>query len=79
MTRKDYELIAAAIRRASDAPGYAERNKFVSMELADALYRDNPRFDRSRFLAACGVPAPVVTHRAPFDVMRAAGGKGGAS
>lgn len=55
MTRKDYNLIAAAIARASQAPGYAERNKFVAMELADSLAADNPRFDRERFLKACKV------------------------
>lgn len=55
MTRKDYQLIADAIRRASDAPGYAERNAFVAHEIADALALDNPRFDRERFLKAAGV------------------------
>jgi hypothetical protein len=55
MTRKDYVLIAAVIKAASDAPGYSERNAFVAFALADALALDNPRFDRARFLTACGV------------------------
>ncbi len=55
MTRKDYVLIAAAIKAASAAPGYPERNAFVAFSLADALATDNPRFDRVRFLKACGV------------------------
>lgn len=55
MTKKDYVLIAAAIKAASNAPGYPQRNAFVAFALADALQRDNPRFDRAKFLAACGV------------------------
>lgn len=55
MTRKDYVVIAEAIRKASQAPGYAERNAFVAHAIADALAADNPRFDRARFLSACGV------------------------
>jgi hypothetical protein len=30
----------------------------VAVRLADALGRDNPRFDRERFLKACGVLSP---------------------
>lgn len=55
MTRKDYVLLAAAIKAASAAPGYAERNAFVAHAIADALARENPRFDRERFLRAAGV------------------------
>jgi len=55
MTRKDYILIAAAIKRANQAPGYTERNIFVTYEIADALASDNPRFDRARFLKAVRV------------------------
>jgi len=55
MTRKDYILIAAAIKGANAAPGYTERNSFVAYAIADALATDNARFDRERFLKACGV------------------------
>lgn len=55
LTKKYYVMIANAIKRASDAPGYAERNAFVAHELADEFARDNARFDRARFLKACGV------------------------
>lgn len=55
MTRKDYILIAKAIKDASSAPGFAARNSFVTHALADALAKDNPRFDRDRFMKACGV------------------------
>jgi len=56
MTRKDYQLIADV---------FANFGKIIILEetigadiarnLADALQGDNPRFDRARFLAACGV------------------------
>ena len=59
MTKKDYELIAAAVRenaaltRRDDAFKAAVAD--VAGSLAVALASDNPRFDRARFLAACGV------------------------
>ena len=65
MTRKDYPLIADALKRARadiickepdechkdllDGVGYA------ADWLCDALASDNPRFDRAKFLAACGL------------------------
>lgn len=58
MTKKDYELIAAALRGARN--GYADNwdpNLFRACDdcarsVASALARDNPRFDRTRFLVA---------------------------
>lgn len=62
MTRKDYVLIAEAIRRATphplcelDAPLLRQQHGNVAARIADALASDNPRFDRARFLTACGV------------------------
>lgn len=66
MTRKDYQLIAEAIREArSISPGavvVAPSTRYhddgvdtAARYLASALERDNPRFDRARFLKACGV------------------------
>jgi hypothetical protein len=57
MTRKDYILIAAAIKYVRDNSGNAcERTAaLVAVELAMQLATDNPRFDRERFLKACGV------------------------
>ena len=61
MTRKDYELIAKALKRANENwEGFNEENPQVvitaiSAYLAKELAQDNPRFDRSRFLTACGV------------------------
>ena len=58
MTRKDYVLIAAALK---DARPYAANQTAsdvlanVAANLADMLKRENPRFDRTRFMAAAGV------------------------
>lgn len=60
MTRKDYILIAEALKEAR-AEALALRAgagvgvTIAAVRLADALARDNPRFDRERFLKACGV------------------------
>jgi hypothetical protein len=56
MTRKDFEAIAqivADLREASanHGKGYAD---FMSYRLAAYLAKCNPRFDRRRFLTACG-------------------------
>ena len=63
MTRKDYVLIAAQLRDALliDCPtadflrGAQATHRSVVERLADALGRDNPRFDRERFLKASGI------------------------
>ena len=63
MTRKDYELIAKAIKAAkpsdSTMADYAEMTRKLGWRntvhsVAEALAGDNPRFDRERFLKACG-------------------------
>ena len=53
MTRKDYQLIADVI--AVNWFGSAELKADLANNLADKLEQDNPRFDRARFLTACGV------------------------
>lgn len=61
MTRKDYQLIARALKQASENwEGFDEENPQVvitaiSAYLARELAQDNPRFDRTRFLEACGL------------------------
>lgn len=59
MTKKDYILIAEAIKKTSDsAKGNLSEECAVqatACNIADVLERDNTRFDRSRFLEACGV------------------------
>lgn len=75
MTRKDYILIADAIRelladieRESAPMAVCDRTRalmagehlgvrHVAMRLGDQLRQDNPRFDRARFIEACGLTA----------------------
>jgi hypothetical protein len=59
MTRKDYALLADAIRdvRVWDEDELeANVSARVTYAIADALAVDNPRFARDRFLIAAGVP-----------------------
>jgi hypothetical protein len=57
MTRKDYVVIAAALRRSLERSPLADSTGVIdaALAMADALAGTNPRFDRSRFLKACGV------------------------
>ena len=63
MTRKDYEAIAAALTAArcvnySGEPADKLHNQgceTAARYIADVMARDNPRFDRGRFLKAAGV------------------------
>lgn len=56
MTRKDFELIAAALNdvlRDPDVDDVTHAN--CARSLAAGLATTNARFDRERFLKACGV------------------------
>ena len=59
MTKKDYVRIAAALARSKDAFRGSDGMRVQWQEdvsvIADALADDNPKFDRARFLKACGV------------------------
>lgn len=60
MTRKDYVLLADVINTARKVVIVGEGTTLVSVAhlantLATELEIDNPRFDRARFLTACGV------------------------
>jgi hypothetical protein len=56
MTRKDYQLIAEVFANFGKIIILEETiGVDIARDLADALQADNPRFDRARFLAACGV------------------------
>ena len=74
MTRKDYILIADAIRgllaeierEVATAGCDRTRNiitgehlgvRHVAIRLSDQLRQDNPRFDCTRFIEACGLTA----------------------
>lgn len=73
MTKKDFILIAAALKAARPIPkheAYAldhyeliarDTHRNAADNVANALHSTNPLFDRARFLIACGVesaPAP---------------------
>ncbi len=59
MSKKDYELIAAIIRQAgNDAMGgYTAQGVVtqITQQFAELARADNPRFDRARFMDACGL------------------------
>jgi hypothetical protein len=60
VTRKDYVLLAEALKIPKIPPALNERQYALgridaALHVADALARDNPRFDRERFLKAAGV------------------------
>jgi hypothetical protein len=55
MTRKDYQLIADALRRSHPEPGICTQWMDAVLSICDALAQDNPRFNRERFLKAAGV------------------------
>lgn len=61
MTRKDYELIAKRISDQIELTHFSNDNHSARMSLrslarnlAEDLAKGNQRFDRDRFLAACG-------------------------
>lgn len=62
MTKKDYIKIAAVFSQYRDHAGNWPQSPWrhtaaqeLSSRFADMLAQDNPRFDRARFLAACGL------------------------
>lgn len=62
MTRKHFQAIAEAVKRSSDRISFLDLEpsrmrlimSIMADEMADSLANDNPRFDRERFLKACG-------------------------
>lgn len=48
MTKKHYEAIASAIKTSHNL-------ETATKKLADYFSTDNPKFDRTRFLQACGI------------------------
>jgi hypothetical protein len=55
MTRKDYVLIAEVLKNFKGDGGDVIDRDQISYRLADTFALENPRFDRDRFLVACGV------------------------
>lgn len=65
MTKKDYEAIAHAVyceKEVSNNARWSTENTtfyrvgvyMLAQRIADIMERDNPRFDRGRFMRACG-------------------------
>jgi len=60
MTRKDYTALAADLHRIHCGIAIGDTDKAMDAfsitikAVADAMQRENGRFDRQRFLAACG-------------------------
>lgn len=56
MSRQHYQFIADVISAMPDhAATLRAQKRSVALAFADALARTNPRFNRERFLRACGV------------------------
>lgn len=56
MTRKDYELIAGVFAGFAQMVDINETiGADIAEDLADEFEAENPRFNRARFLKACGV------------------------
>lgn len=58
MSRKDYVAVAEAIERTKDdshdvLDSYSVL-KIAAQRVADVFAQDNPRFNRTRFMTACG-------------------------
>lgn len=52
MTKQNYELIATTIKKMYSL---GDNQMYVADMIAVALAQDNPKFDREKFLKACGV------------------------
>ena len=57
MTRKNYETIADAMKRAYWQTGSKDKISYMTyvQNLAVEFLKDNPRFSKHRFYEACGV------------------------
>ena len=55
MSKKDYEAIAEAIAFYSDVKTI-NMVDLVAIRLCAHFAKDNPRFDRAKFLLACKIP-----------------------
>jgi hypothetical protein len=61
MTKTDYELVASAIEFSHQSLNDNQFNKLydgierTAETIADYLQADNPKFNRNKFLEACGI------------------------
>lgn len=69
MFRRDYDAIAAAIHRSNaeadgdlfDRTPVQNSNRKLAERIADHCEKENPRFQRERFMLACGFAPNGVT------------------
>ena len=54
MTKTDYEMISKELRYA-DKQGWTDHIELMAESLADTFEASNPKFNRDKFLQACGV------------------------
>jgi hypothetical protein len=59
---RHYEYLAHWLKTATICTSDSMARNLFASSLADRLERDNPRFDRRRFLKACGVGVTPVLH-----------------
>lgn len=60
VSKKHFETIAAELRAAKELDSNTAARQSVERVaegLSNIFARENPRFDRARFLKACGLPA----------------------
>lgn len=60
VNKKHFKAIAAELRAAIELdsnPAAQQAVERVAEGLSNIFARENPRFDRARFLKACGLPA----------------------
>jgi hypothetical protein len=58
MTRRDFELIAGTVKYIRDLKTTDEDTlDLLAWAFATELGRNNQRFDKARFMLACGCPA----------------------
>lgn len=63
MSKKDYVAIAAVLNQQMDTkadPKRVQMIRIIAHALAGEFQKGNQRFDRMRFLQACGVAFPQV-------------------
>lgn len=83
MTKKDYELIAGVVKDFDQRLGNwfngqeRQQRQEVHAELAHSmanqLEQDNPKFDRNKFLQACGIE--TAQHLRTYEVVEGRLGK----
>lgn len=56
MSKKHFVAFAAEIKKYVNSPGYENTAKHIADVVCAVSSRENPRFDKGRFLTACGFP-----------------------